>query len=73
MEVGEELIHVHFQHLWFHLRSASSREHLYVWSQVPGYVLVPGPVRAVFGLFSESFSILMYRGSGTVFLSWGWR
>ena len=38
-----------------------------------GYVLVPGPFRAAFGLFSEGFSTLMYCGSGTVFLSWGWR
>ena len=34
--VGEELMHVHSQHLWFHLRSASSREHLYVQVSPPG-------------------------------------
>ena len=44
MGVGEELIHVHLQHLWFHLRSASSREHLYAQVSPPGgmsWVLVP--------------------------------
>ena len=36
MGVGEELIYVYFQHLWFHLRPASSRGHLYVQVSPPG-------------------------------------
>lgn len=62
---------VHFQSLWFLLRSGFSREHLYVQVFPPsGTVLVPFVPHLYY--FQKGFSTSMYHGHRSVFLTRGW-